>query len=79
MRLTDRMREALSHANLETGEINDVTVQMMTMYGFEARGLIGPEWRGGPGRENAGPGFPVHSRVKLTKAGVEAARAVQRN
>jgi hypothetical protein len=72
------MREVLSHADLETGEITGVLVQMMTMYGFEARGFIGPEWRRGLGHQNPARGFPVQRRVRLTKAGIEAAREVQR-
>ena len=78
MKLTKLMREVLSHANLETGEITGVTVQMMTMYGFEARGFVSSEWRGGAGHQNPARGFPVERRVKLTTTGVEAARAIQR-
>ena len=73
------MREKLKTADLERGEINDVS--MSTMYGFEERGLVSADWRGsnkhGVTRTTQGGRFPIYGKVKLTKAGLRAARMIQ--
>ena len=79
MRLTKRMREVLAVADLKTFEINEVP--MGTMYGLEARGLVPSDWRkgltGGVVQVTAGGSFPWFRKVKLTEAGMRAARTIQ--
>jgi len=79
-KLTKRMHEILEKADLEHSVINDVP--MGTMYGLEARGLITSRWRtvGGPNPPiqcSGGRSFPWFDRVKLTAAGIRAARDIQ--
>jgi hypothetical protein len=80
VKLTKKMHEILKKADLVRGEINDVP--QMTMYGLENRELITSMWR--TGSINAGIititqgyTFPMFSRVKLTPAGLHAARIAQ--
>jgi hypothetical protein len=79
MKLTKRMYELLKGANLQAGEINDVP--MSSMYGLEARGLVSPEWRVAVSTTaqqiTGGGSFPWYKQVKLTTAGIRAARGVQ--
>jgi hypothetical protein len=78
IKLTKKMREVLKKADLENGEINDVA--MGTMYGLESRQLVSPQWRrvGSPITQTTqGDTFPRYSRVKLTAAGLRAARTIQ--
>ena len=76
VKLTNKMHEVLKNADLDRGEINDVP--MSTMYGLEKLQLVSSDWRktGGHGR-TAGGTFPTHSQVKLTAAGLRAARSIQ--
>ena len=77
--LTKIMREKLQNADLEHGEINDVSLS--TIYGFEARGLVPIDWRMGNSRgviqTTQGSDFPRYQKVKLTKEGLRAARMIQ--
>ena len=77
--LTKTMREKLKIPDLERGEINDVS--MSTMYGLEERGLESSDWRGGDKhgviKTTQGGNFPRYGKVKLTKAGLCAARMIQ--
>lgn len=78
MRLTKRMHDVLKAADLEAGEIH--SVPMGTMYGLESRGLVTSEWR--MARSHAiqttcGGTFPRYRLVKLTAAGLTAARNIQ--
>ena len=78
IKLTKKMLEVLKNADLDRGEINDVP--MSTMYGLEARQLVSSNWRKAGShsrRTTAGGTFPKHSRVKLTAAGLRAARSIQ--
>lgn len=60
-----KMRDTLRAADLERHEIN--AVPLSVMYRLSALGLIEPSWR------TAGSA-PPYDRVKLTKAGLWAAR-----
>jgi hypothetical protein len=77
--LTKIMREKLQNADLDHGEINDVS--MSTMYGLEERGLVPADWRMGNKRgvikSTQGGNFPRYGKVKLTKEGLRAARMIQ--
>ena len=78
MKLTKKMHEVLMTADLEQGEVSNVP--MSTMYGFESRKLVPDEWRKAMSKANcttAGGRFPQFNRVKLTTAGIHAARAIQ--
>jgi hypothetical protein len=79
MKLTKRMRDVLKHADVQTGEINNVS--MAIMYGLESRELVPSDWRkaaeGGAIQRTGGWGFPTYRQVKLTAAGIRAARSIQ--
>lgn len=76
IRLTKTMRAVLEKADIERGEISDVP--MSTMYGLETRKLISADWRKGKASQTTGGrAFPSFNRVKLTAAGVRAARSIQ--
>ena len=79
MTLTKIMREKLKNADLEHGEINDVS--MSTMYGLEERGLVPIDWRMGNSRgviqSTQGGNFPRYHKVKLTAEGLRAALMLQ--
>ena len=79
MRLTKRMSDVLKSADLKAGEINEVP--MGTMYGLESRGLVSDAWRRagqtGAIQVTGGGSFPWYRHVKLTIAGIRAARTIQ--
>ena len=74
------MRELFGQADLERGELNNVPLS--TMYGLVNRGFISDNWRKVKGiREilSQSGHFPHFSGVKLTEAGVRAARALKQS
>ena len=73
MRLTKRMKELLEQADLVTFEINEVP--MMTLWGLQSRGLVSS--REPRSRVTGGHSFPWFRGVKLTEAGMRAARTLQ--
>lgn len=74
---TNTMRKKLLSADLENGEINEVSTS--TMFGFEMHGLVSPDW-GAAAVEIEHPGnIPRYSKVKLTKEGLRVARMIQRS
>lgn len=73
--LTKRMQEVLRAADLKRGEINDVPLG--TMYGLDSRGLVDEIWRHGGAQSTRSGRFPHYNRVKLTDAGVIAARLLR--
>jgi hypothetical protein len=76
--LTKKMHEVLKNADLAHGEINNVP--MSTLYGLEDRKLVTSEWRKGASRvitTTVGGTFPMYNRVRLTPAGLHAARTAQ--
>ena len=78
IKLTKKMNEVLKNADLESGEINNVP--MSTMYGLEERKLVSSYWRmaNSHSRQTTSGGtFPNYSLVKLTAAGLRAARTIQ--
>lgn len=78
MKLTKTMREVLANADLDSGQLNNVS--MGTMYGFEARGLVSSDWRRRMSpviQTTCGGMFPRYSHVTLTTVGLRAARSVQ--
>jgi hypothetical protein len=80
VKLTKKMQEILKKADLVRGEINDIP--WITMYGLEDRELVTSVWRTGSIAAGIitttqGGAFPMFSRVKLTDAGLNAARAIQ--
>lgn len=78
IKLTKKMNEVLKNANLESGEINNVP--MSTMYGLEQRKLVSSDWRKANSHSRqttSGGTFPIFSFVKLTAAGLRAARTIQ--
>lgn len=70
--LTKIMREKLQNADLEHGEINDISLR--TLYGLQDRGLVSGY---GAFTTTEGGNFPKYSKVKLTKEGLRAARMIQ--
>jgi hypothetical protein len=72
MRLTKLMAEGLRAADLERGELNNVG--MMTFDGLRRRGLITGKYLV---TSTQGGRFPWYSQVKLTEAGMRAARTLQ--
>jgi hypothetical protein len=72
MTLTKIMREKLQKADLEHGEINDVSLS--TICGLEERGLVNSR---GMITTTQGGNFPKYSKVKLSKEGLRTARMIQ--
>jgi hypothetical protein len=77
MRLTKRMLEVLEKADTEAGEINKVPFR--TLRALESRELIAPQGPWPHGTNNSGDHcFPSYNRVKLTTAGMKAARDLRK-
>jgi hypothetical protein len=78
--LTPRMRELVAEADLDRGAINDVP--LATMFALARRGLVvdRPGWvkmGNSRGQSTSAGRFPHYRGVKLTEAGIRAARAVK--
>jgi len=71
MKLTEKMKEVLSNADLEKNEINDVP--MKTANGLEDRKLISSDWQKKFGQITSRGTFPIYHQVKLTELGLETA------
>lgn len=77
-RLTETMRQLLTNADLESGELNDVPLR--TAYAMEDRKLISPAWRKAghtKGELTASGRFPHYFGVKLTTEGLRTARELR--
>jgi hypothetical protein len=72
LRLTKLMSEVLKAADLQLGEINNVP--MRTMDGLQSRALVTGAYRR---TSTSGGRFPRYGHVKLTPAGIRAARTIQ--
>jgi len=75
IKLTKRMHEVLKDADLARGEISNVPLG--TAYGLHSRQLITRDWLKGTAQTTAGGSFPVLHGLKLTAAGLRAARTIQ--
>jgi hypothetical protein len=74
MRITPRMKQLLQSADLKYGEVNDVP--WSTWRGLKMRGLVAhtANRRSYTTRDGA---FPLYQRIRLTEAGISAARGLQ--